>query len=80
MAGEGARGHGKEGKEERKEEKGLPQASAASSASIFDEHEYERSRLQRKKSRDQARRSSVESLKGGKEDSIRKVFYPSRTP
>ena len=41
-AGEGARGHGKEGKKERKEEKDLPQALTVSSAPIFGEHEYER--------------------------------------
>ena len=75
-ADESARSHGREEKEERKEEKGLPQASAASSALIFDEHEYERSRLQWKKSRDQARRSSVESLKGEKEDFIGELSYP----
>ena len=37
---EGVQGHGKKGKEERKKEKSLPQASAASLASIFDEHDY----------------------------------------
>ena len=40
--GEGARSHGKERKEERKEKKDLPQASAASSAPIFGEHKYGR--------------------------------------
>ena len=37
-AGEGARNHEKERKEERKEHKGLPQASAASSAPFSGEH------------------------------------------
>ena len=41
-AGKGARSLGKEGKEERKEEKGLPQALTASSAPISGEHEYGR--------------------------------------
>ena len=41
-ADEGARGHGKEEKEERKEEKGLPQALTVLLAPISDEHEYER--------------------------------------
>ena len=38
-ADEGAWGHGKEGKEEEKEEKGLPPTLVRSPTSIWDEHD-----------------------------------------
>ena len=55
-AGEGAQSHEKEGKEERKEKKGLPQALTASSAPIFSEHGYGRPRLQLEKNKEKGER------------------------
>ena len=39
-ASEGVRSHGKKEKRKRKKKKSLPQASAASSAPMSDEHDY----------------------------------------
>ena len=50
-AGGDAQHRGKEEKEKRKEEKGLPHASAASLTPIFGKHGYRRPQLQLEKTR-----------------------------